>query len=575
LIKHINSCSKLKLDVIVLTVVCVCQILFARQAYAANDTDSLQRVLNRELDHKQLYDQKKHNEIKRIKAAFGANSSSLASRYNCYKQLFNAYKSFVHDSAYVYCQKLNNCAHQLNDFDKINEARIKMGFVLVSAGLFREGLDTLNTVNARQLNASQHYEYLFLKARTYFDMADFYKIKDYYNRYYTLGQQYCDSIINQSTSGSYASLSAIGLKSLRKQDFKEAINAYKKILQIPQSYQDSAVNLSCLSYAFFQYGQQQPGFSALMRAAIIDNAHSTKESVALTNLANHCYEQGDTKAAFNYINNAIADANYYGARHREAAISNIMPLIESEKINGIEKQKRSLIIYASIITLLILIVIVFAFITSNQLKRLRIADQEIINKNNDLNAANQALTQVNTHLDMANRSLSKMNLKLDEVNLIKDEYIGFFFNVHSDYIERIDRLKRSIEKHIKDQSYSEVLHVLHKLNTNFERENLSHSFDKVFLSLFPNFVEDFNALFDADHQLHLHERQLLNTELRIFALIRLGIDDNESIAKILNYSVNTIYTYKTKVKNRSFVPNDEFESKVMLIKAVKEVADLS
>jgi hypothetical protein len=104
-------------------------------------------------------------------------------------------------------------------------------------------------------------------------------------------------------------------------------------------------------------------------------------------------------------------------------------------------------------------------------------------------------------LDLANKSLlTHTNIKLDEANMIKDEYIGNFFNIHSDYIEKIDRLKRSIEKIVKEKRYDEVQLVLNRLNTNFERENLSHSFDKVFLNIFPNFVEDFNTLFDADHQ---------------------------------------------------------------------------
>jgi len=276
----------------------------------------------------------------------------------------------------------------------------------------------------------------------------------------------------------------------------------------------------------------------LIKSAIIDNTHSTKESVALTNLATHILQQGDIETAFSYINNAIDDANFYGARHREAQISNIMPIIESEQIAGIEKQKRTLLIYASIITLLVILVIIFWSIVSKQLKKLRIADEIIINKNNDLNAANASLLKVNKRLDNANRTLLQFNLKLDEANMIKDEYIGYFFNTHSDYIEKLDRLKRSIEKNIREKRYEEVLMVLNRLNTNFERENLSHSFDIVFLNIFPRFVEDFNALFDADHQINLADGQLLNSELRIFALIRLGIHDNETIGKILNYSVN-------------------------------------
>lgn len=537
---------------------------------AADTVDSLQKVLNRILDNKAQNNQAKFAEIEKIKRELNANYASLPIRYNNYKRLFDAYKSFVHDSAYVYCKKLNECAYQLKDQNKINYAKVDMGFVLVSAGMFKEGLDTLSKVNTKHLNGQQKFEYLFLQARSHFDLGDFDRIDDYYKHYSTIGLRYCDSILRSHKPDTYEYLAAEGLKALRSADYKTALTPYQKIMRLPQTYQDSAVNLSCLSYICFVNKNNNLGMQYLFKAAIIDNMHSTKESVALTNLATRLYEQGDTKNAFLYIHNAINDATFYGARHREAQISSILPIIENEKINGIEKQKRSLMVYASTITSLIVVVIIFSVITSRQLKKLRIADEIIVKKNDDLNTANQSLTKVNQTLDKANRSLRHTNIKLDEANMIKDEYIGNFFNIHSDYIEKIDRLKRSIEKIVKEKRYDEVQLVLNRLNTNFERENLSHSFDKVFLNIFPNFVEDFNMLFDADHQTHLAGDQLLNNELRIFALIRLGIDENESIAKILNYSVNTIYTYKTKVKNRSFVPNDEFELKIMSIKAVKE-----
>lgn len=565
-----NTCHQYKWGICFCIIFVFCQILLVKQGIASNKADSLKNVLNRELGNKASYDQKKFDEIKELKKGLRRNFSSLNARYNNYEKLFNAYKSFIHDSAYVYCKNLNECAYLLKDPNKINYSKVQMGFVLVSAGLFREGVDTLSTVNRKYLNAQQQYEFLFLKARSYFDMADFYRISDYYNKYNFTGLQYCDSIINQHEVRSYESLSAIGLKSIRKADFQTALTAYIKLLKIPQSYQDSAINLSSLSYTYFRLKQPQLGVSALLNAAIIDNAHSIKESVALTELANYYFKGGDTKLAFNYINNAVTDANFYGARHREARISNILPLIESERINSIEKQKQSLIIFASIISFLIIVVIIFTIITLKQLKKLRIADQIIFNKNIDLNATNEALLKANQALDVANRSLTGINTKLDEANMIKDEYIGYFFNVHSSYIEKIDRLKRSIEKIVKEKRYDEVLLFLNKLNIGLERESLSNSFDQVFLNLFPNFIEDFNSLFDAEHQVHLHDNQLLNTELRIFALIRLGIGDNETIAKILNYSVNTIYTYKTKVKNRSFLPNDEFEDRIIAIKAVKE-----
>jgi len=547
-------------------------LLFNAAVHAQSTTDSLFNKLNSVLANKEVLVKNKQEAIAEIKQRL-VFAKSESSRYNVYNQLFEQYKSFIHDSAYVYCKKLNTCAYLLKDENKINYSRLDMGFILISAGMFKEGLDTLSRVNVKYLTSEQRYDYLFLQARSNFDLADFDKISDYYSEYSLKGLSYCDSILKQNKPDSYEYLSALGLKLLRSQNYKAAIASYDKLLNFKQSYQDSAINYSCLSFVYFEMGQTDKGLPLLIKSAIIDNTHSTKESVALTNLATHILQEGDIETAFSYINNAINDANFYGARHREAQISNIMPIIEREQIGGIEKQKRSLIIYASIITGLVFLVVIFSIIVLKQLKKLRIADQIIVNKNNDLNVANASLLKVNRHLDNANRTLSQFNLKLDEANMIKDEYIGYFFNTHSDYIEKLDRLKRSIEKNMREKRYEEVLMVLNRLNTNFERENLSHSFDKVFLNIFPKFVEDFNALFDADHQIHLTDGQLLNSELRIFALIRLGIHDNETIGKILNYSVNTIYTYKTKVKNKSLIPNEEFEDKIMLIKAVKENID--
>lgn len=549
-------------------------LCFNLPLHAQSSTDSLLNQLNTVLDNKDVYLKQKRADITKIKKQL-RQAKTDSEKYIIYSQLYDQYKSFVHDSAYVYCKKLGTYAYRLKDENKINTARANMGFVLVSAGMFKEGVDTLAKVNVKYLTDKQRYDYLFLQVRCHFDLADFDRINDYYNKYTAVGLKYCDSILKQNKPDSYEYLSALGLKFLRSKNYQAAIEPYNKLLKLNQTYQDSAINYSCLSFVYYELGKPKMGLPYLIKSAIIDNIHCTKESVALTNLANHLFQEGDIKTAFNYINNAIVDANFYGARHREAQISNIMPIIEREQIGGIEKQKRSLIIYASIITGLVILVIIFAFIVSKQLKKLKIADQIIINKNNDLNTANESLIKVNTTLDSANRTLSQFNVKLDEANMIKDEYIGYFFNIHSDYIEKIDRLKRSIEKNVKEKRYEEILMALNRLNTNFERENLSHSFDKVFLNLFPRFIEDFNALFDDEHQVHLHHDQLLNTELRIFALIRLGIHDNETIGKILNYSVNTIYTYKTKVKNKSFIANDEFEDKIMLIKAVKEVKEVN
>ena len=545
-------------------------LLFAKiNVSAQENVDSLKKVLGKVLLDKNKLDQSKWASIDLLQKKLKLSYLSPLSRYHAYLDLFNAYKSFIHDSAYVYSKKMAACAYLLNDAEKISYSKVNLGFVLVSSGMFKEGLDTLVRVNPKVLNPDQQFEYYFLMARANFDLTDYNKIHDFSELYRAKGLKYCDTIISKYTKGSYEYLSGIGLKQLRAKQYKQAILSYEALLKLKSTYSDSAINYSCLSYLYFSVNKPELGLRYLLKSSIIDNTHSTKESLALVNLAKYLYQQGNTKEAFTYIHSAIEDNNFYGAKQRKVEISNILPIIEKDKINDIEKQKRSLIIYASIITLLIILTIYFASKTFKQLKKIRVADKLILEKNHDLNLANAELHKINTSLDVANKSLTRTNRKLDEVNLIKEEYIGHFFNIHSDYIEKLDRLKRSLEKIIHLKQYNELQLVVKRLNTNIEREGFFQRFDEVFLNLFPDFIQEFNALFAEGDKTQPTAGQLLNNELRIFALIRLGIDENETIAKILNYSVNTIYTYKTKVKNRSLVANDIFKEKIMSIKTVK------
>jgi hypothetical protein len=247
-------------------------LLLVKDAKAAENADSLQQVLNHVLDNKARYDAAKQLEIKKIKDDLKQNSS-LSTNYNNYQLLFNAYKSFVHDSAYVYCKKLNACAYLLKDNNKINYAKVEMGFLLISSGIFKEGLDTLNTVNTKFLTEHQQYEYLFLQARSHFDLADFDRLGDYYNKYSYIGISYCDSIMHQNKPDSYEYLSASGLKALRTEQYAGAVSIYNQLLKLPQSYQDSAVNYSCLSFVYFELKKPELGMPLLIRSAIIDNIH--------------------------------------------------------------------------------------------------------------------------------------------------------------------------------------------------------------------------------------------------------------------------------------------------------------
>jgi len=248
------------------------------------------------------------------------------------------------------------------------------------------------------------------------------------------------------------------------------------------------------------------------------------------------------------------DANFYGARHRKIQVAAIFPIIEGNKLDTVDRQRKLLFIYAILITVLTVVVIGFGYIVYRQYKKLQEADRNIQEANTNLQAANKLMQEVNRHLMEANK--------------IKEEYIGYYFNINSEYLVKISALKQAIDNKLMAKKFDDIRYVVNNINLKKEREELYMSFDKVFLKLFPDFVTTFNSYFKAEDRVVLKDGQLLNTELRIFALIRMGIHDTEKIAKILDYSINTIYNYKARIKGKSLVANEEFEAKIMEIQAM-------
>jgi hypothetical protein len=141
--------------------------------------------------------------------------------------------------------------------------------------------------------------------------------------------------------------------------------------------------------------------------------------------------------------------------------------------------------------------------------------------------------------------------------------------VISGYILKLEKLKRNIDRKLLSRKYDDIQLAVNEINIKKERELLFYTFDHIFLKIFPNFITVFNSLFKQEDQIWPRDHEVLNTDLRIFALIRMGISDNETIANILEYSVNTIYVYRMRIKAKSILPGDQFDQKIMAIKAVE------
>jgi hypothetical protein len=510
--------------------------------------------LNTVLADRELYVKQKTDRIDELKKQVG-QAGDINKKYNIYQQLYNEYKNFSYDSAYNYAKKLQATAARLNDPGRMAFAKMELGFTLISSGMFKETLETLNSINLQYLSSNDKVAYYFLKARSYFDLSDFDRNADYSATYNPKGIACIDSALSYAVPGTYNYLALKGLQALRKSDNATGVKYYNALLLLKNLTPNQfAVSACSLSYICEVQGKQEQSTQLLIQAAIADIQSATKETVAIYKLADFMYKKGDLNNAFIYIKQAMDDATFYGARHRQVTISSILPIIEAQRISTVEQQRRSLFIYSSIITVLVLFVVVFAVIIFRQLKKLRVAD-------NLIKEANVSLQENNIALEALNRNLST-------ANKIKNEYIGYYFNINSIYIDKLESFQKSLDKKLSSKRYEDAQVAIKSLNLENERHQLFHTFDKVFLSLFPDFIARFDALFHTGEKITVADGQLLSTEHRIFALIRMGIHDNDRIAKLLGYSVNTIYSYKNRIKNKSFIANDEFEDHIMAIEAV-------
>jgi len=519
-------------------------------AYSSSKTDSLLAQLKVELSRKNRYDDKKELHIKELKAKLASTpKTNFNAQYNLCDKLYEEYKVYQFDSAYVYTQKLLGISKSIKDASKENETRIKVGFLLVSAGMFKESFDCLNHIDVRLLNDSSKREYYKIKSRAYADLAEYNSDSNYSPSDKAEAIKYTDSAITLSKPNSFDWLYSQGDRQVISLQLQKPSPYFTKLLDSYDITEHQRAMVSTgLSFFYNKPSQYDERIYLMAVGAINDIRSSTKETLALFKLGQQLYQNGDIKDAYTFIQQAMDDAQFYGARLRKIKIGALLPVVAAQINIATEKEKNKFLIYLLSITVVAILIALVSFIVFIQLKRLKVKER-IIEEKNVL--------------------LEKINDKLIEDTHIKEEYIGYFFNVISGYILKLEKLKRNVERKITTKKYDDVLLSVNEINIKKERETLFYTFDHIFLKIFPNFISTFNSLFKKEDQIWPKDNEVLNTDLRIFALMRLGISDVETIANILEYSVNTIYVYKMRIKAKALVPSDEFDHRIMDIKAIE------
>lgn len=505
--------------------------------------------LEKALQKKEYYTQLKKSKIKALETSvhkfiISQNDKKL---YGTYMQLFDEYKSFKYDSAYYYLEEAKLKAITLKNPSLIANTKIKEGFILLSSGLFKEAIDTLNSIKIEQLDIKTQYEFYTIKARVYYDLTDYNKDQRYSIQYVQMGNMYLKKALALTKPNTNEYWAVESLRNMKQQDWdgaKKAFSYWINNFKLPSKYYGIAT--SSLGYIYAEGGDKKKAIEYLTLAAISDVKNATKETVALRNLANELFKLGYIETANRYVNLAMDDATFYDARHRKIEISSILPIIEKAQFSKVKSKNDLLEKIIILLTVFALIIIVFLIIIFKQLK--------------EKNASKKVMTE-------ALIKLQEMNISLSETNTIKEEYIAYFIKASSNLINKIDHIQKSTIQKIISKKTDEVISSLKRYSVKEEREHLFHQFDEIFLKLFPTFITEFNDLFTDDHQSIVKKGELLNTELRIFALYRLGIQDAHQMADFLELSVATIYTYKTRIKSKSKL-KDTFEEKIMAIKAI-------
>ena len=543
----------------------LCFLLFfsCHSAFAGESLDSLLNVLDKTIKEADTYVQIKENKLHELKKKARKTPPFSVERYHLNNDIYLEYKAYSSDSALHYLNENMLLARQLNDKERELKIQLELSYLLSSIGMYMEAADILNLIDRQTLPSSLLGYYYTCYEHVYFEAgAAQPRYKMFASRYAKLSHAYRDSmqVTLDPSSATYLWLRETQLREAGKYD--EALEfSVRRVAEASFGTPQYALVAYQRFRLFESMGKKDEHLYYLVLSAISDVRSAIKEQSSLMVLAQELNSKGDLKRAYDYINFSWEISQFYKTRLR--SWMNITPL---SMINGnyqdiIKQQNRELLIYITCVALLALLLVIALIYIYRQMKALSIAKKGLQEVNERLFSLNEELEEVNCHL-------RSTNLELSESNLIKEAYIARFFKLCSVYVDRLQAYRKLVNKKLQRGQVAELLKMTHLSNdiVTVEVQELYANFDSAFLHLFPNFVESLNALLLPEEQIVLKPDELLNTELRIFALIRLGIKDSSQIAELLHYSVNTIYNYRSRVKTKARVSRDDFEDLVAKIR---------
>lgn len=539
---------------------CLCTICMCRlHAADSSRADSLLLKLDQAIKERPIYMEQKELKLVELKRLLHRQIPD-EERFAILGTLLDEYRSFNTDSALHMAEEREQIAIRLGNREYIDNARMNKADVLGMTGMYKAVMDLMRNIHIDRLPVDIHPYYYHIYRTVYGLMAD-YAVTAYEKKLYTeLTDKYRDSLLLVNKDNLLIHTLIQSDQYNVRNEYDKAIRLLTDYLALQKDYEhDVAICAYTLSESYRLKGDKEKEKEYLIVSAMADMKTAVREYISLRKLAVLLYQEGDIERAYSYVKICMEDAAACNARLRKLEILEIYPIINDAYQQKTEKQQEQMKWALVSISLLSLFLLLAIFYVYKQMKKVAAARREVID-------ANKRLKELNDELHLSNAQLKEANHSIAENSYLKEEYIGRYMDQCSVYLEKMDNYRRSLGK-IAATGNVEELYKNIKSSKFIEGElkEFYTNFDNTFLQLFPTFVEDFNALLADDEQISLKAGERMNTELRIFALIRLGITDSVKIAQFLRYSVTTIYNYRTKVRNKAAGDRDLLEQEVMTI----------
>ena len=541
-----------------------CVLIFCSCASASADTSNdLYQLLDQTLANSEKYVQQHELRISRVRNLLAACHSD-ASRYDLCQRLYEEYQAYKNDSALVYLDRCVSLAQKMRNPQLMADAMTFKALQYSKAGMYFESYMTLRKINRKSLDKKALGDYYIANNHLYGEIASYSHEPQEKARCYHISDLYRDSIFQVFPHNSeiYLMKKEAWLNSLKH--FATALTYNdRRMARVKPGTHDYAIVAYYRSCIYKDMNKPNSAHYWITQSAISDVQSAIMDQASLWTLAEILAKEGDLKRSHRYIDYSWNFAATFSTRVRSWQISPLLNFID-KKYQKEESEKRlQLQLFFGVVSLLALILVGLLVFVNKQNHRLLDARNTLKETNKKLEDLNMKLSDMNKALDENNQNLSDVNLKLNEINRLKEAYIGHFIGICSLYIDKMDNLRSNINKLVLNQRYKELAMLVKSADmVNQEIDELYVRFDEVFCDLFPHFVSDLNALLRPECRIELSRPQRLTTPLRVFALIRLGIDDSSQIADFLHYSINTIYNYRAKVKNGAIGDRDDFERKV-------------